>query len=93
MAEPENFEEQINELRAKINQIDKEIVRKLNERAAVVLAIKELKSKAQIPLYDPRREEEIFENISEANEGPLFDDAVREVYEKILHTMKDLEQR
>lgn len=93
MAESENFEKEINELRAKIDEIDKELVAKLNERASVVLAIRELKSRIRIPLYDPRREEEIFDNISDANQGPLFDDAVREIYEKILHAMKDLEER
>lgn len=93
MAESENFEKEINELRAEIDEIDEKLVAKLNERASVVLAIRELKSRVQIPLYDPRREEEIFDNISRANQGPLFDDAVREIYEKILHAMKDLEKR
>jgi chorismate mutase len=93
MAELEDFQKQIDQLRAKIDEIDRELIARLNERAKVVLAIKELKSKARIPLYDPRREEEIFENISRANEGPLFDDAVREIYERILHSMKDLEER
>ena len=31
------------------------------------------------PLYDPKREQEIFENLREVNEGPLFDDNLREI--------------
>jgi chorismate mutase len=93
MAELEDFQKQIDQLRAKIDKIDEELVAKLNERAGVVLAVRELKSRVQIPLYDPRREEEIFDNISRGNQGPLFDDAVREIYERILHAMKDLEER
>lgn len=93
MAETGEFQTQIDELRGRIDEIDGELVAKLNERAGVVLAIRELKSRVRIPLYDPRREEEIFDNISRANQGPLFDDAVREIYERILHAMKDLEER
>lgn len=89
----EHFQKEIEELREKINKIDAEIVRVLNERAKLVLSIKDVKSKASIPLYDPRREEEIFEHVSRSNQGPLYDDALREVYEKILHAMKDLEKR
>ncbi len=89
----EHFEKTIEELRAKIDEIDVEIVRILNERAKLVLSIKDVKNQASIPLYDPRREEEIFEHISKSNRGPLYDDTLREIYDKILHTMKDLEER
>ena len=37
-----------------------------------------------------KREEQIFENLGTCNEGPLFDDNLREIYETILHVMKEL---
>ena len=67
------------------------IVKSLNERAALVKKIKEVKKEAGIPLYDPQREEEIFERLSRVNEGPLFDDDVLRIYEEILDVMKSLE--
>ena len=41
-------------------------------------------------LYDPRREEEIFAKVASCNEGPLFGDDLREIYEAILHVAKEM---
>ena len=62
----------------------------LNERATIALAIRDLKPKVHMSLYDPKREEEIFENLASCNDGPLYDDNLREIYEAILHVMKEL---
>ncbi len=85
-------EEKINKLRRQIDQVDEAIVKSLNERAKLVLSIKSLKSRQGVPIYDPRREEEIFEHLARANHGPLYDDDVKEIYEKILQVMKALEE-
>lgn len=83
--------ELIEELRKKINAIDVDIVQLLNKRANIVLEIQNIKQNNLLPVYDPRREEEVYANIRTANKGPLFDKAVMEIYEKILHWMKSLE--
>jgi chorismate mutase len=80
----------IDELRAEIDDVDRDIVRLLNRRAELALAIRELKPRIERPLYDPRREEEIFEHLASVNEGPLFNDHLREIYETILHVSKEL---
>ena len=59
-------------------------------RAAASLDIRELKPQVHWALYDPKREEEIFANLATCNEGPLYDDNLREIYEAILHVMKEL---
>ncbi len=86
------IEKELEELREKVDKIDERIVQILNKRADIVLKIRKLKAEGALPVYDPRREEAIFEKISALNSGPLYDDAVREIYETILHCMKDLEQ-
>lgn len=77
-------------LRARIDEIDTHIVELLNERAKLALEIRALKPQASMGLYDPKREEEIFARLAAANPGPLFADNVREIYEAILHVMKEL---
>ncbi len=62
----------------------------LNERAADSLAIRALKPQVHWGLYDPKREEEIFANLAKCNDGPLYADNLREIYEAILHVMKEL---
>jgi chorismate mutase len=65
-------------------------VRLLNERAAESLAIRALKPQVHWGLYDPKREEEIFANLAQCNDGPLFAENLREIYEAILHVMKEM---
>jgi chorismate mutase len=77
-------------IRGRIDEIDCRVVGLLNERATLALQIRGLKPQANMSLYDPKREEEIFSNLARCNDGPLFDDNLRELYEAILHVMKEL---
>ncbi|MCL1798027.1 MAG: chorismate mutase [Eggerthellaceae bacterium] len=81
---------QIQEHRAQIDALDKEIVELLNARTELSLAIRALKPGAHMGLYDPRREEEIFERVYGYNEGPLYNDNLREIYKGILKVMKEM---
>jgi len=93
MAEqPQDIEQQIAEVRSGIDDIDCDIVRLLNQRATLALRLRELKPKANRPLFDPKREEEIFGHLARCNEGPLFGENLREIYERILHVMKELQK-
>jgi chorismate mutase len=83
-------QEQIAHHREHIDAIDCQIVQLLNERAAESLAIRELKPHVHWGLYDPKREEEIFANLAQCNEGPLYAENLREIFEAILHVMKEL---
>jgi chorismate mutase len=80
----------IGEIRQRIDQIDCQLVKLLNERAQCSLDIRVLKPQANWGLYDPKREEEIFANVAKCNEGPLFADDLREIYEAILHVAKEM---
>lgn len=80
----------IAEIRSRIDEIDCQLVQLLNERAQCSLDIRALKPQARWGLYDPRREEEIFANVAKCNEGPLYGDDLREIYEAILHVAKEM---
>jgi len=80
----------IDELRNGIDAIDCKVVELLNERARIALEIRALKPQAQLGLYDPKREEEIFAHLASCNSGPLYGDNLREIYGAILHVMKEL---
>ena len=89
MAEENSVLAQIQEHRAKIDEIDREIVSLLNKRAGHSLVIRGLKPGAHLGLYDARREEEIFERVDGYNEGPLYNENLREIYASILKVMKE----
>jgi chorismate mutase len=81
-------ESKLEALRSQVDKLDIKIVNLLNERARIVRDIRKTKVEAGLSLYDPGREERIFEKVTEANEGPLYDDSLREIFECILHYMK-----
>lgn len=81
---------EIQEHRSHIDGIDKEIIGLLNERTRHALAIRAIKPSVHMGLYDPKREEEIFERIYSFNEGPLYNDNLREIYQGILKVMKEI---
>lgn len=81
--------EEIAKHRKKIDEIDKQIVHLLNERAVESLTIRQLKPAAHMGLYDAAREEQISELLSQHNDGPLYDDNLRTIYATILRVMKE----
>ena len=83
-------QERIAEIRGRIDAIDCQLVKLLNERAQCSLDIRALKPQAHWGLYDPKREEEIFANVAKCNEGPLYADDLREIYEAILQVAKEM---
>lgn len=85
----ENFE-MIQQHRAQIDELDRQIVALLNERAGHSLAIRALKPGAKMGLYDPAREEEIFGKVDQFNEGPMYNDNLRDIYATILKVMKEM---
>jgi chorismate mutase len=80
----------IAEVRERIDAVDCQLVKLLNERAQCSLDIRAMKPSAHLGLYDPRREEEIFTNVAKCNDGPLYGDDLREIYEAILHVAKEM---
>lgn len=90
MAETDKALSEIQEHRGHIDEIDKQIVGLLNERTKHSLAIRAIKPDAGMGLYDAKREEEIFARIYGFNEGPLYNDYLREIYECILKVMKEI---
>ncbi|MDP8946777.1 MAG: chorismate mutase [Actinomycetota bacterium] len=85
------LQERVRELRERVDEVDKELVRALNERASIVQELMAIKSEAGAPLYDPRREEEILRRVVEMNAGPIYDSSMRDIFELILHRIRDLE--
>lgn len=89
MSEKNSAFAEIEKHREQIDAIDQEIVKLLNKRAGHSLVIRGLKPEARLGLYDPKREEEIFTRLASFNEGPLYNENLREIYSTILKVMKE----
>ena len=80
---------EIEKHRNQIDEIDKELVALLNKRAGHSLVIRGLKPAANAGLFDAKREEEILTKICSYNEGPLYNEYLREIYTTILKVSKE----
>jgi chorismate mutase len=87
-----DFRKKLESYRIQINDIDHKLVDLLNERAEIVMNVKKLKQKEDVPLYDARREEELVENIAKYNKGPLYRDNIIQIFESILRNVQILEK-
>jgi chorismate mutase len=78
--------------REKIDEVDRRIVELLNERTAVVEEIGRIKQHLTLGIYEPKREEQVFQNIVEHNPGPLPNDAIKRVFERIIDEMRNVQK-
>ncbi|HET7150045.1 MAG TPA: chorismate mutase [Candidatus Acidoferrum sp.] len=78
--------------RRRIDEIDKKLVKLLNERSQCALEIGKLKQAANIPLYQPERENEVLANAEANNSGPLTDAAIRRLFERIIDEARAAER-
>jgi chorismate mutase-like protein len=88
MNEPEGV---LQGLRRQIDQIDLELLHLLSARAKVVLQIQRVKRERGLPSYSATRESDIIRRLRSANKGPLPDDAIEDIFRRILqHSLSSL---
>jgi len=78
--------------RVKIDELDRRLVELLNERAQAAHEIGKLKRNTSMPIYEPEREKTIFANVQRANRGPLPESELRQVYERIIDVMRNIQK-
>ncbi len=89
---PEQAREKLGEYRVAIDDIDRRLVALLNQRTEIVECIGRVKREAQLPVYEPRREDQVYANIAEANSGPISHEAVRRIFERIIDEMRGIQR-
>ncbi len=82
----------LEELRGRIDVLDRQLVELLNERARAAQMIGHLKAATSLPVYEPGREKTIYANVREANKGPLPDIELTHIYERIIDVMRALQR-
>jgi chorismate mutase/prephenate dehydratase len=89
-------EPSLDSVRARIDAIDRDLQRLLNERAGCALAVARIKHAEpgdQPPVfYRPEREAQILARIKQENQGPLSDEDVARLFREIISCCLNLEQ-
>jgi chorismate mutase/prephenate dehydratase len=78
--------------RDQIDDLDRRILDLLNERTRIVEEIGRIKHHLDLPIYEPRREDQVFENVTGSNAGPLTADGVKRVFERIIDEMRNVQR-
>jgi chorismate mutase len=89
---PEEARETLLECRDLIDDVDRRIVALLNERTRTVAVIGRVKRETRLPIYEPKREDQVFANVTASNQGPLTEEAVRRIFERIIDEMRIIQR-
>ncbi len=84
----------LEEVRTKIDAIDQQLIRLLNERAELVQIVGEIKKKDGLDIYVPGREDALLRKLAELNRaqnGKLTERAIRAIFREIMSAALALE--
>lgn len=79
--------------RAEIDTIDDELLRLLNERAAIALRVGEVKRRNDTSLCDHNREIEVLTRLCRQNSGPLDEQNITSIFQRIIDECLHVQQR
>lgn len=82
----------LSKLRQRIDQIDEELIRLINERAQAAAEIGRIKRASGEPTYVPAREREVLDRAVSLNSGPLSDRTIRAIYRELMSGSFTLER-
>lgn len=82
----------IEDYRRRIDALDVELVRLLNERAQLAQDVGHAKDRADTATFAPHREQAVFERIAAASQGPLSAEVLRAIYIEIISACRALER-
>ncbi len=86
-------QENINNPRTEIDEIDGELLRLLNRRAQIALRVGAAKKGADTSLCDPNREREVLSRLRQENNGPFDEHSIDNIFQRIIDESLLLQQK
>ena len=83
----------LDQLRLRIDRIDKKLLRLLNQRASAALQIGRVKKQHGLPVFDEKRERAVLGRLVRGNGGPLPASSVKAIFREILRRNRGLQGR
>jgi len=84
-------EKALHVLRGKIDELDKALLKLLNERAAISVEIGKLKAENGLEIFDRGREASVFGHLAEHNLGPLNETQIDTIFHEIIKVSRELQ--
>ena len=89
---PERAEDLLADLRRRIDDLDELLVRTLSARAACALEIGRQKKLLGLEIYQPSREADVLAHVQKINPGPLNNESMKRLFERIIDEARRLER-
>jgi chorismate mutase len=90
--DPSPPEEILADLRRRIDDLDDLLVRTLSARAACALEIGRQKKLLGLEIYQPTREAEVLAHVQKINPGPLNNESMKRLFERVIDEARRLER-
>jgi chorismate mutase len=85
--------ESLDDWRGRIDTLNGQLVKLLNERARCAQQIAAFKERAGLPIFDSRREQTVLDKVSAENLGPLSDEALHRIFNCIMEEHRLLQEQ
>ena len=82
----------IDDLRRRIDDLDELLVRLLSARAACALEVGRVKKQLGLEIYQPAREADVLAHVQRINPGPLNDESMKRLFERVIDEARRLER-
>ena len=78
--------------RKRIDEIDGKLLELLNERTRCVIEVGKIKKAQNVRIYDPERERDILRRMKEQNHGPLDEEGLQRLFERVIDECRRIER-
>ena len=82
----------IEDWRKRIDEIDGKLLQLFNERTRCVIEVGKIKKAQNVRIYDPEREREILRRMKEQNLGPLDEEGLQRLFERVIDECRRIER-
>ena len=82
----------IEDWRKRIDEIDQKLLELLNDRSRCAIEIGKIKRAQNVRVYDPERERDILRRMKEQNPGPLDEEGLQRLFERVIDECRRIER-
>jgi len=89
-----SIEKKLDDIRRRIDEVDRELIRLISDRASLAAEIADIKKEAgaDVSFYRPEREAEVLQRVIASNKGPLSDSEMARLFRELMSACLALEQ-
>ncbi len=92
MKDEQGNEMTMDDWRRRIDEIDLQLVALFNQRTQCAIEIGYIKKRLGLEIYSPKREAQVYANVTAANTGPLDREAIRRLFERVIDEARRIER-